>query len=563
MDMIAEQIIKKIEQIGVSAIFLVPGAYLSSLVSALMANGKIKPIVATHETSAGFMADGYARVSENMGVCMAIAGPGAMNLIPATASAYADRTPILVLTGCMPSLFESRGAFQDSSSAGENDVALFSYITSSSAVVTHINNVVQQLQHALHFLFSYNCPVYLQVPIDIQKAYAPFSEIKLPIRKTAILDLEALVHLGKKYFTRHEKIIILAGSGMNRASHSVTLKNFSEQFQIPVATTLCAKGCMPEDHHLSLGVFGFGGNPRAHQAILSEEKKLLILIGVDVNQRNSLSWSPKIKAYCEIVQIDVRSEYIGKNYPIDMGIMSDGKALLEYISAESYSFNKNLLLSCESRKKWVECLNNVEKYCPVEKSELNEFLIHPIQVIQALRKVMPRNTILAVDSGLHRIFMAHYWSAYGAQQYLTSINNAPMGWAIGAGIGAKLAKPDASCVVITGDGCMLMHGNEIQTAQRYHLPIIFLIFNNRSYASVPTSMELPNYNWAQYATAFKLKAFNVYEAAKLKEIFHQALMLNEPCVIDIECTIPTSIPNEDYLNEQNGLKIKNSLSLES
>lgn len=547
---VADYMLASIHNQAVTHVFLVPGLTITPLINSLLTQENLEVIVPASEMGAAFMADGYARVHGTFGVCIAIANPGLMNLIPGLACASQDSIPILAITGSVVQSLEGRGAFQDAGDRGSRDVRIMSNITDYAIALTHAENLPSTLIKAFGCLLSpIKQSAFLQIPMDIQlqQINKPPLPLYTPLLQT--IAPQTLAHLRTINWSQTHRIILLVGETMNSVSGGDVIRHVAECLNIPVATTLSAKGVLPEDHPLSLGVFGYGGTRLANQVILTPEIKILITLGVKYSQRNTLSWSKKLHKNCKIIQVDKNESEIGRNYPIHIGISEDEHLFLRALINPNDIYRQALMSGVALRTRWLHKLRTIPRHYDVDNRTCSDRPIHPARAIHDLRCVMPRETIVAVDSGAHRVFAAHYWQSYGPQQYLTSTNSASTGWAISAGIGAAFAKPNIPCVVITGDGCMLMHGNEIQTAAKYALAIIFVVINNQALASCDGFRELPNHNWQQYANALGLSAFTVSDPECLIDVFQRALLLNKPCLVDVKCNANVPIPNYHYERE--------------
>lgn len=511
------------------------------------------------------MADGYARASQKFGFCLGIAGPGAINFAPALAAAFADQIPILAISGGIPRYLESKGAFQDSTYLGVNDVAVLEPITKFSARISTIENLRDYLRHALQQMASEDKgPVYIQIPQDVQNANYQFTPHNYIQNVDSFIDDTHIEYVKKAIRNSEQKTVIIVGSRALNYQFSQNLLKLAEEYDIPIASTLCAKGAFPEDHPLSLGTFGFAGNHRANEVLLSGDIDNIISFGVDFNQRNSMAWSKKLRAKQLFIQIEPISTKLSHHEAIDIGIKSDCSSFLKVLKNKLEQGNLITKNPASIRQLWLDKILLIGKYYDMTRILNSNTVIHPAKVIIELRKIMPRNTIVSVDSGMHRIFAAHYWESYEPHQYLTSASTAPMGWAIAAGIGAKLAKPKHPSVVITGDGCMLMHGNEIQTAARYNIPVIFIVLNNSAHGAIHidsdknrtfdgTLTELPSHDWSQYAQALGLTGYTIKNYADMTSIFKEALNLNKACLIDIHCSAEYKAPNYCYIDEAKAL----------
>ena len=550
---------------GLSHVFLVPGGLIDPFLPAFSATDGITPIVAAHEGGAAYMADGYARASGRFGGCMAIGGPGITNMVTAVAAACADQSPVLLISGQVPSAWEGRGGFQDSSPAALNDVALFQSLAKSSLIVESPHLVRHHFRTSLMtMLASPQGPVHLSLPLDIQRTdvHLPWDKLDASVYSPAVIDPRALERLWQILLPDDRvhapsRIVVLAGAGVEKSRAAGDLLTFAERFEIPVATTLRAKGAFPEDHRLSLGIFGFAGHRYAIETVLSGEVEVLLVLGSGLSQWDTLFWDRKMLPRSALIHVDLDPKVIGRTWPTEVPLVGDcGQVLRGLLNAEPHRLAA-LAHTNEERRSWVEGLRaSGPRYYDAERAYSDAVPLHPARVIRALRRVVPRDTVLVVDSGAHAVFCAHYWDAYEPRTYLAT-KLGPMGWAIPAGIGAKLARPDRPLVVVTGDGCMLMHGMEIHTASRYQIPVIFLVINNSALGNVwlrasrqgpgPAGLtELPTRDWSGFARSLGLQAATVTAPADLEPAFQAALVAGAPYLLDVRCDRAFSTPVTPY-----------------
>jgi acetolactate synthase I/II/III large subunit len=243
---------------------------------------------------------------------------------------------------------------------------------------------------------------------------------------------------------------------------------------VPVATTFAAKGVLPYDHRLALGLFGCAGTHRAITALLVDDLDVLLALGSSMNLRDTLYWIRELTVRRKIVQIDIAAIALAMH----RGVIGDCREALRLLLSYAGGPLKSLAASATARKPWAASLRAVPAFYDAENMNSDAAPVHPARLIAEMRRVLPRETILFVDSGAHRAFAGHYWQSYGPDGVRSATNLGPMGWAIPAAVGGKLAKPAAPVVVITGDGCMRMHGIEVATAARYAISVIFVVSNN-------------------------------------------------------------------------------------
>ncbi|MFA0312905.1 hypothetical protein BH581_06975 [Vibrio splendidus] len=548
-------ILEALKEKNIRHIFMLPGKMVQPFMQDLTNMNVLAPIIVTHETSAGYMADAYARVSEGIGVALSISSPGALNLLPAIASARADGIPILALSGDVPTTYEAKGAFQDGSALGTNDVAIYEPVTGLAARVNRAERLPDYLSRAFERLGLPNkAPAFLQIPLDVQTATIT-GEHRLPELPEYSIAAEASVvdMVLEKLKSPTSKSILLVGPEARKRGFAEKIIQLAENLNVPVAATLDAKGTFPEDHPLYLGVFGFAGHQRAMEALLNQPIDHVVAFGVNFDQRSTLCWTDELARGAEWFCCSVK---LGQFYtaPVGKKVIASPELFVSQLLEAAQSTQSVKPLKSLS---WLNSVLSVPLY-PDEDHQSTAAGIHPAKAILDLRQCAPRESIVSVDSGSHRVFCAHYWQSYEPNQYLTSASTAPMGWAICAGIAAKLAHPQVTSLVITGDGCMLMHGNEIQTAARYNIPVVFVVLNNSAHGGIhveaqkhqsfaPELTQLPTHDWKKYAEALGLIAYQVDDPESLSSVYQEALALDGPCLIDVICRDDATVPNSYYV----------------
>ncbi len=283
---------------------------------------------------------------------------------------------------------------------------------------------------------------------------------------------------------RAPRIALLVGGGMIEDDCSADLVAAAERFHLPVATTEHAKGIFPEDHELSLGVFGYAGTRHATQALLKEPLDLLIVLGATLNVRDSMHWSGQLAPKLGVLSVNVSAVHVGCHVEHETFVGGHGGAFVRWLAQAPDDTAKPLSDGIAARRDWLKGIRALPRYYDLVNVTSAAVPIHPARMIADCRKTLPRGTIAIVDSGAHRAFGVHYWDSYGPREFLTASGLGPMGWGIPAGIGAKAARPDVPVVVFTGDGCMRMHGIEVQSAARFGLPIIVVVSNNAALGNV-------------------------------------------------------------------------------
>ncbi len=539
-------------------IFMVPGGLIDPFLQALSREKNIKPIVAAQEGGAAYMADGYARASQLFGVVLCIGGPGLTNTVTAIATALTDGSPVLLLSGEAATYMEGRGMFQDASCQTLNDVDILKGLTNYSSSIDNPKNLSHLFYKAiLHLMAIPHGPVHLSIPQDCQVATidADYVPINSSLRDTKFLSIEnAQKTLSCFVDSEPMRIVILVGAGIEHSDSSKTLLEFAQKWHIPVATTLRAKGVFPEDHLLSLGVFGYAGTLQSKKAILDEPLDLLIVLGSGLNERDTMHWTLKInqkKTICVNSNIKAMEPCLESNF-----VVGDVGAYLEWLSSNK-ELQQSLDLTVNARKSWVLEIKKSPRWQDPQNCHSTAIPIHPARVVSEFRAVFPRDGIIVIDSGAHRAFAGHYWESYEPLTYISATNLGPMGWAIPAAIGIQCAQPDKKVAVITGDGCMHMQGIEIATAARYHLPIVYVIINNAALGNVwlrahklgplPDALTiLPDINWKDFAKSLGCDGITVMHPDELSNAFKKALNNPGPTVIDVKCDKHFNTPVKEW-----------------
>jgi acetolactate synthase-1/2/3 large subunit len=545
----ASYVIRSLVAEGVDHVFMVPGGMNDPFMPAMTETQGLHTVVAAHEGGAAYMADGYARASGRLGVAFGIGGPGIFNMVTALAAARADRSAVLAISGEVPTDREGRGGFQDASGAALDDVSVLRPVTAQSVGVTSPKLLDAELRAVALTALRERSPVHLSVPLDVQRAELDATWVPLPeaAYRPMFLDSAALQEAFAVFDGSAPKsaknIVMLAGIGVVHAHGGAALAAAAERFAIPVATTLGAKGILPENHPLSLGVFGYGGSRWATEAVLDPAVEVLIVLGSALSQRDTLQWNRKMLPSRELIQVDADPSLIGRTWPATMPVTASPRLFLEHLAAVDGTIAEGLSSGMSARRTFLAAIRDRGPRAYEEESTGSDANpMHPARMISAARAACPPGTVLAVDSGAHRAWCSQYWLSYGDGDYLSLANLAPMGGAIGLGIGAKLARPGRPLVVATGDGCMLMHGLELHTAARHQLQVVVLVFDNRSYGNIwyrasqlgpgPERLtDITGIDWPAFARSMGGDGIAVNHPDELQGAFDVGLAFPGPFVI--------------------------------
>ena len=423
------------------------------------------------------MADGYARLSGQLGVCYSTAGPGASNLITGLASAYADQIPVLALTGQVPTSVFGKGAIQESGSEGIDLSHIFSAFTKYSSMPVSENRTLYTLLKAIRLALSVpEGPVHINMPADIMKRSTELEEVSFSADSegTRLFDVDRVDKV-TELLIKAQRPAIIAGWGVYLSQAMPELLGLAELLQIPVATSPKAKGVFPESHELSLGVLGFAGSPAAKEYIIDNDVDVLLAIGTSFSEMMTNGWDIHLQPTEHLIHLDGDIEKIGRNYSVSQPMLGDPKMNLKKIAqaAEAVVSENDL----RARR------NNYLKSLQQRRTEQKTFisrnnLYHPAQLTLDIQNFFPKNSIFFADIGTSMAWAIHYMTIDLPGSFFVALGYGSMGYAVAAPVGACLAAPGQPVVAIVGDGSFLMNGFEVATAVNYKIPVTWVILNN-------------------------------------------------------------------------------------
>ncbi|MBF0545349.1 MAG: thiamine pyrophosphate-binding protein [Candidatus Riflebacteria bacterium] len=544
-------LMKFLEAEGVKFIFGVPGAPLMPIYHAMYEpDSRIKPIIAKHEEGAAFMADGFARVSGKIGTCCGTTGPGTTNLITGVAASYSDSIPILVLTAQVATTVFGKGAVQEST--GEDrcfaSAEIFKQITKNSLMVFSAENIAFVIRKALRTALSPRMgPVHLSLPPDIMRKEINTKDFYLePYHvETSFFDREKIKEAAG-LILRAKKPVLLIGFGVILSEAAREVMDLADLLTIPVATTPQGKGGFPEDHPLSLGVFGLAGTRAASAMILENPQTDLVLsVGMSFDEWGTNAWDPRLKGEKVLIQVDIDPNQIGKNYSVNLGLVGDAKTVLKELWFEiQRQIKESKYISFRSVEEIIEVKKKHPLINEIEKTESDEIPIKPQRLISDLRKALPRDTIFFIDAGNNMVWSIHYLQVFYPRSFNTTLRYSPMGYSIPAAIGGKLAAPGKPVVAICGDGGFMMHGLEVATAVNYDIPVIWVVLNDSRMNMIYQGEQLQNkkglenycfrpLNIAKIAEGMGALGIRVEKPDEIISAINTAISSNRPTVLDV------------------------------
>lgn len=476
-----EIFLKVLQEEGVDTIFGYPGAAVIDIYHALVKTD-FKHILVRHEQGAVHAADGYARASGKVGVCLVTSGPGATNTVSGIAAAHADSIPLVVFTGQVPTGLIGNDAFQE-----VDIVGITRPCTKHNYLITKIEDLAGTIREAFHIARSGRPgPVLVDLPKDMMSSKADFKTAKpvklksyRPNYKPNVRQLHKVVDLIKKA----KKPLILAGGGVILSKAARELKKFAEAIESPVTTTLMGLGAFPTDTPKWLGMIGMHGTYRANMA--SGNCDLMIAVGVRFDDRVTGkidAFAPKAK----IVHIDIDPTSIRKNISVTIPVVGDCKETLQILN-ELVNAEVNGVFN-GSRNDWFE---QIGEWKSTKKLDyLQEDVIKPQYVIETLHRLTKGEAIITTEVGQNQMWTAQYYHFNRPNCFITSGGLGCMGFGLPAAIGAQIARPDSVVVDIAGDGSIQMNIQELATAVQYGLPVKIVILNNGYLGMVRQWQEL-------------------------------------------------------------------------
>lgn len=524
---VSELIVRYLERLGIEYIFGMPGAHILPVYDSLY-DSNIKSVLVKHEQGAAFMAGGYARATGKISACITTAGPGATNLVTGIANAYADKQPILIITGETSTYIFGKGGLQESSGEGGSidQTALFKGITKYSKIVERTDYLVHVLNQAAKILLSANSgPVLLSFPYNVQKELVDANLLdsistgaRLSSSQQNCLPVNELTQL----IIEAQHPVIVAGYGCIKAGAQIEISQLSKSMGIPVTTSLKGKGIIGDSSELSLGCLGVTSNGDAYQYII-EHADLLIFLGAGFNERTSYLWDAKLLAGKKVAQIDLDPEQLERVFQADVAIQGDIKHVLrdvlKYVT-ENGASRKNL----EKFHLHTQALKNKSPVTQVEDPHSRFALVQ--QFYARLETHFPDNAMIFDDN---IIFAQSYFNVSSGNRYFPNSGISSLGHAIPAAIGARFsaAKPTFA---ILGDGGFQMCCMEIMTAVNYSIPLNIIVFNNASMSLIRKNQvqlynnrfidcDFINPDFHLLAMSFGIKHMKIESESDLDDLF--------------------------------------------
>ena len=522
----SEIVIECLKEQGVDTVFGYPGGTILNIYDALYKHGEIRHILTSHEQGASHAADGYARATGKVGVCMATSGPGATNLVTGIATAYMDSVPVVAITANVGTPLLGRDSFQEVDIAG-----VVMPITKHSFIVKDIKTLADTLRRAFYIAKSGRPgPVLVDITKDVTAAKCEY-EPKTPeevVRDTEKISEESLKEAAA-LIAKAKKPYIFVGGGAITSDASKEIFELAHKIQAPVCDTLMGKGAFPGEDPLYTGMLGMHGTKTSNLGVTQSD--LLIVCGCRFSDRvtgNTKNFAKNAK----IIQLDIDAAEINKNVLIDVSVVGDLKESLQRLLA---------MVEPKDHAYWLSQIDTMKEKYPLKYEE--DILTGPY-VVEKLYEVTKGDALIVTDVGQHQMWAAQYYKYKEPRTFLSSGGLGTMGFGVGAALGAKLGRPDKTVVNISGDGCFRMNMNEIATAVRSNIPIVQIVLNNHVLGMVRQWQTLfyeerysntvlnDAVDFVKVAEAMGAVGIRVTEKEEVVPALEKALALNKPVVID-------------------------------
>jgi len=528
----SEIVIECLKEQGVDTVFGYPGGTILNVYDALYKHqDEIHHILTSHEQGASHAADGYARATGKVGVCMATSGPGATNLVTGIATAYMDSVPMVAITANVAVSLLGRDSFQEIDIAG-----VTMPITKHNYIVKDVNKLAETIRMAFYIAQSGRPgPVLIDITKDVTANTAEYTpekpyEVERSTEYIRDRDLDQAMEL----INHSKKPFIFVGGGAVISDAAKELRIFAEKVHAPVADSLMGKGAFDGTHPLYAGPIGMHGTKAANLGVTQCD--LLITVGSRFSDRvigNAKTFAKNAK----IIQIDVDPAEINKNIVVDCSVIGDVKEVLKRMNARVEDHNHD---------EWLQHVHGmVEKY-PLKYNE--EGLTGPY-VVEEIYKITKGDAIITTEVGQHQMWAAQFYKYSKPHTFITSGGLGTMGYGLGASLGAKVGCPDKTVINIAGDGCFRMNMNEIATAARYNIPVIQVVINNhvlgmvRQWQTLFYGKRYSNtilndaVDFVKLAEAMGAVGMRVTKKEEVAPALEKAISLGRPVVIDcvIDC----------------------------
>ena len=538
-----EAIIESLKNMGVKTIFGYPGGQTIPFYDMLY-DADIDHILVRHEQAASHAADGFARASGEVGVCLATSGPGATNLVTGIGTAFMDSSPIVAITGQVPTHLIGNDAFQEADLIG-----ITMPVVKHSFQPKDPDLIPSMIKSSFKIASTGRPgPVLIDVPKEVQEGeLSKFDDslIETPGYNPTIKGNIKQIKKARDLIKEAKKPLILAGAGVIISNACCELKKLADTINAPVMTSLLGKGAIDENDDLALGMLGMHGRKVSNDYI--NESDLLIAVGIRFSDRTTGRLDSFVP-YTKVIHIDIDPAEIGKNVDVDLPIVGDAKNILE-------SLNETLTGYVASKD--VNDWTNTVKQAKIDlnpRVTYDDIPLKPQTVIKEISEVLTPESILTTDVGQNQMWAAHFYNTQKPRKFISSGGLGTMGFGFPSAIGAKVACPDDPVVSINGDGGFLMVCQELATIREYDIPVIAVVLENRTLGMVYQWQSLlyderhsqtllgNSPDFVKLSESFGINSVRITKPGETKEALSSAIRDNEPILLDVVIDPNESLP---------------------
>ena len=522
-------VVECLKEQGVNTVFGYPGGAILNIYDELYKHSdEITHILTSHEQGASHAADGYARATGKVGVCLATSGPGATNLVTGIATAYMDSVPVVAITANVGVPLLGKDSFQEIDITG-----VTMPITKHNYIVKKVENLADTIRNAFRIAKEGRPgPVLVDIPKDVTAAVAEYEAVTPePVERKVDYVRTADLEEAAKLINECQKPFILVGGGAVISDAEKELKELADKIQAPVGDTLMGKGAFDGTDEKYTGMAGMHGTKATNLGIT--ECDLLIAVGARFSDR-VVGNASKFAKNAKILHIDIDPAEINKNIMVNCSVQGDAREVLRKLLP---------MVKKTEHEQWMTRIQDLKTAYPLKYDQ--DALTGPA-VMEAIYEATKGDAIIVTDVGQHQMWAAQYYKYKEPHQFLTSGGLGTMGYGLGAAIGAKVGRPEKTVVNIAGDGCFRMNMNEVATAARYNIPVIEVVINNHVLGMVRQWQTLfygerysstilnDAVDFVKLAEALGAVGMRVTKKSELKETLEKAIALGRPVVLDCQ-----------------------------
>jgi len=528
----AELLVQCLLEQGVDTIFGFPGGAVLNIYDALYKyRDRIRHILTSHEQGAAHAADGYARASGRVGVCLATSGPGATNLVTGIATAYMDSIPMVAITGNVALGLLGRDSFQEVDIQG-----ITMPVTKHNYIVKNVEDLAGTVREAFRIAQSGRPgPVLIDIPKDVTAHVARYAPAEpASVERCASLITREGLEKAAEMINASKKPFLYAGGGIIASGAADELRLFAEAVNAPLSTSLMGIGGFPSDHPLFTGMIGMHGSKTTNLAV--SECDLLVAIGIRFSDRATSNLS-RFAPHAKILHIDIDAAEVNKNVHVAHHIIGDAKVVLQRLTP---------MIRKVDREEWDGHILGMKQKFPLAYADVCSVM--PQTIIRKIRELAGPDAIVATEVGQHQMWTAQHYGFSKPRTFLTSGGLGTMGYGLGAAIGAQVACPERRVFNIAGDGSFRMNLTELATAVEYNLPVIEVIMNNHVLGMVRQWQDMfydkrysgvnleGNPDFVKLAEAYGIEGLRIRRPADAERVLQKALAYNDgPVLIHCEC----------------------------